>query len=77
METNCINFNTPLYFYAGINAEHSFATRWQFCTTVTRYFSVSATEVTCVVFVGIGSGISYIFNKQHKFNILTLYSTFR
>ncbi|TWW60588.1 F-box only protein 4 [Takifugu flavidus] len=26
---------------------------------------------------GVGSGISYIFNKQHKFNILTLYSTFR
>ncbi|CAF91872.1 unnamed protein product, partial [Tetraodon nigroviridis] len=26
---------------------------------------------------GIGSGISYIFNNQHKFNILTLYSTFR
>ncbi|XP_054466554.1 F-box only protein 4 [Anoplopoma fimbria] len=24
---------------------------------------------------GIGSGISYIFNNQHKFNILTLYST--
>ncbi|XP_018530668.1 F-box only protein 4 [Lates calcarifer] len=26
---------------------------------------------------GIGSGISYIFNNQHKFNILTLYSTNR
>uniref|UniRef100_A0A3B5L7R0 F-box protein 4 n=1 Tax=Xiphophorus couchianus TaxID=32473 RepID=A0A3B5L7R0_9TELE len=24
---------------------------------------------------GIGSGISYLFNNQHKFNILTLYST--
>lgn len=32
-------------------------------------------DLSCVV--GIGSGISYIFNKQHKFNILTLYSTFR
>ncbi|KAM9743961.1 F-box only protein 4 [Menidia menidia] len=26
---------------------------------------------------GVGSGISYIFNNQHKFNILTLYSTNR
>lgn len=26
---------------------------------------------------GIGSGISYLFNNQHKFNILTLYSTNR
>ncbi|XP_037834805.1 F-box only protein 4 isoform X3 [Kryptolebias marmoratus] len=26
---------------------------------------------------GIGSGISYMFNNQHKFNILTLYSTNR
>ncbi|XP_060928300.1 F-box only protein 4 isoform X2 [Limanda limanda] len=26
---------------------------------------------------GIGSGISYIFNNQHRFNILTLYSTNR
>ncbi|XP_008416552.1 F-box only protein 4 [Poecilia reticulata] len=25
---------------------------------------------------GIGSGISYLFNNQHKFNILTLYSTY-
>ncbi len=27
--------------------------------------------------LGIGSGISYMFNNQHKFNILTLYSTNR
>ncbi|XP_022046909.2 F-box only protein 4 isoform X2 [Acanthochromis polyacanthus] len=26
---------------------------------------------------GVGSGISYVFNNQHKFNILTLYSTNR
>ena len=30
-----------------------------------------------VCVVGIGSGISYIFNNQHKFNILALYSTFK
>lgn len=35
------------------------------------------TGMSCRQISGIGSGISYLFNNQHKFNILTLYSTNR
>ncbi|KAK7933512.1 hypothetical protein WMY93_004408 [Mugilogobius chulae] len=67
----------PRYAMFGPGMEQldvSFVTRLMYAPDV---LPVSGSGAPHKQIHGIGSGISYIFNNQHKFNILTLYSTNR
>lgn len=63
----------PCYAMLGPGMEQldvSFVTRLMYAPDVLPMSGMPYRQIS-----GIGSGISYLFNNQHKFNILTLYST--
>ncbi|XP_040897991.1 F-box only protein 4 isoform X2 [Toxotes jaculatrix] len=65
----------PRYAMFGPGMEHldvSLVTRLMHAPDVLPVSGIPHRQIN-----GIGSGISYVFNNQHKFNILTLYSTNR
>ncbi|XP_019958273.2 F-box only protein 4 [Paralichthys olivaceus] len=65
----------PRYAMFGPGMEHldvSLVTRLMYAPEVLPVSGTPQRQIN-----GIGSGISYMFNNQHKFNILTLYSTNR
>ncbi|XP_022613382.1 F-box only protein 4 [Seriola dumerili] len=65
----------PRYAMFGPGMEHldvSLVTRLMYAPDVLPVSGTPHRQIN-----GVGSGISYMFNNQHKFNILTLYSTNR
>ncbi|KAM3868015.1 F-box only protein 4 [Diretmus argenteus] len=70
-----VSFSEPRFAMFGPGMEQldvSMVTRLMHAPEVLPVVGIPQRQIN-----GIGSGISYMFNNQHKFNILTLYSTNR